>query len=184
MTTLNSQLSSAEMKAVEQLGAASLGQEAFEIIRALPPESRGDGRGGYINKEALNWASLTYQETSSLERAVGEYLALTGRILLGNSFSLNMLDEDVELLVCSIDVAGVKDLIKNPRFRGSVVGHQDTANIYSQLLGIDVKSNRESVTLNRGDTLLVGQYSGPRLPEGSTSLPEGAKIKWLIVRVK
>ena len=27
----------------------------------------------------------------------------------------------------------------------------------------------------------MGQYSGPRLPEGSTSLPEGATIKWYLI---
>jgi hypothetical protein len=44
--------------------------------------------------------------------------------------------------------------------------------------------NRANVSLAAGDRVLVGQYSGPRLPEGTTTLPEGATIKWLVVTVK
>jgi hypothetical protein len=29
----------------------------------------------------------------------------------------------------------------------------------------------------------VGQYTGPRLPEGSKTLPEGASVEWLFVTV-
>lgn len=168
------------MKAVESLAAGSLDQEAFEIIKALPRRARG----GWIGTDALYRASVTYQETSDLERAVSQYLTFTGRIFLGNSFSLNMLCEPVELSVSSLHQECVKDFMKNPRFRGSVVGHQDTANLYTQLLGTEIKFNRESITLERGDALLVGQYAGPRLPEGSTTLPDGASVVWLIVQVK
>lgn len=27
-------------------------------------------------------------------------------------------------------------------------------------------------------------YAGPRLPEGSTTLPEGAKIRWLVAEIR
>ena len=39
------------------------------------------------------------------------------------------------------------------------------------------------VALKEGDVALVGQYSGPRLPEGATTLLEGATIKWMVVVV-
>jgi hypothetical protein len=39
------------------------------------------------------------------------------------------------------------------------------------------------VSLVPGDRVLVGQYSGTRLPEGATTLPEGATIRWLVVSV-
>ncbi len=65
----------------------------------------------------------------------------------------------------------------------SAVGHADTAAVFSDVLGIDVPCNRVSVSLDHCTTALVGQYSGPRLPEGATTLPEGATIKWMIVGV-
>ena len=49
--------------------------------------------------------------------------------------------------------------------------------------GVEIPCNRATVALKEGDVALVGQYSGPRLPEGATSLPEGAAIKWLVVGV-
>lgn len=65
----------------------------------------------------------------------------------------------------------------------SVVGHENTAGLFSSMLGRPVAMNRATVALNPGDELLVGEYSGPRLPEGATSLPEGAEIKWALYRV-
>lgn len=55
------------------------------------------------------------------------------------------------------------------------IGHQSTA----QLLGME--ANRVSLQAGAGATLVVAQYDGPRLNEGATQLPEGAKIvpvKW------
>ena len=73
----------------------------------------------------------------------------------------------------------------------SAVGHTDTAAVFSAVLssarqggGIKVDTRRATVTLNRGDKALLGQYIGPRLPEGATVLPEGATIKWLLVEVQ
>lgn len=60
----------------------------------------------------------------------------------------------------------------------SIVGHADTAALFGRLLNTEVDARRESVSLNIGDILIVGQYQGPRLKEGATSLPEGAAIQW------
>jgi hypothetical protein len=49
------------------------------------------------------------------------------------------------------------------------------------MLGVTIACNRESITLTDGDILLVGQYVGPRLPEGATTLPENSRIDWKIV---
>lgn len=54
----------------------------------------------------------------------------------------------------------------------SAVGHADTAAV------LGVKMNRCNVVLRKGDTLLVAQLMGGRLPEGATNLPEGFSIKW------
>lgn len=63
----------------------------------------------------------------------------------------------------------------------SCIGHEDTASILSALLGTPIPFNRQTVTLAPGDRLLVAQYVGPRLLEGTKALPLGARIKFLVV---
>ena len=65
----------------------------------------------------------------------------------------------------------------------SVIGHADTAWIVSGMLGIELPVNRANVKLACGEKMIVAQYSGPRLPEGATVLPEGAKIEFVLVEV-
>ena len=66
----------------------------------------------------------------------------------------------------------------------SVIGHVDTANVLSDILGRDVPYNRVSIQLQPGDVLYVAQVVGGRLPEGATTLPEGFKMKFLRVVVE
>ena len=97
-----------------------------------------------------------------------------------NAFSLGMLVGDANVAVREVSRAMAASLAANCP---SAVGHADTAAVFSNVLGGAVPCNRATVVLKDGDLALVGQYSGPRLPEGATSLPEGATIKWLVVRV-
>jgi len=72
----------------------------------------------------------------------------------------------------------------------SCIGHADVAAVINGQLGLSElgpDSNgvvpryemvRSSISLNPGDVLWVAQYCGPRLPEGATTLPEGATIRW------
>ena len=89
---------------------------------------------------------------------------------IANAFSLQMLHN----LNATIKVTEVKEL---PQGLKSAVGHSDTASV----LGYPV--NRINVSLKEGDTLYVVQLIGGRLPEGSTSLPEGFSFKYLKVEV-
>ena len=104
-------------------------------------------------------------------------------IYLSNAFSLSMIahlghcDLDVNTNICNYQQM-VEDLKPT-----SIVGHQDTANLFSNILCMDVPMNRVSVTLEKGDILIVGQYTGPRLPEGTSILPEGASINWMCINV-
>lgn len=65
----------------------------------------------------------------------------------------------------------------------SCVGHPDTANMFENILDVQLPCNRVTVLLEKGETALLGQYSGPRLPEGATVLPPGASIRWVKVTV-
>ena len=122
---------------------------------------------------------------------------------LSNAFSLQMQGEGTECITTEISVEDAKDQL-NPIMSGdmerkskywgtgevmfpakSVIGHGDICTMINNELGLcgntEYKPNRESVQLAVGDILLVGQYSGGRLPEGATELPEGAEVKWFRV---
>jgi hypothetical protein len=88
-------------------------------------------------------------------------------IYIGNAFSLSMLDpsrDEYGIYVTRLTIEDVIDLLENNVFE-SVVGHQSTADVLTQLLGIDIEMNRKMLKLTRGDTLIVFQLM-TRLPEG------------------
>ena len=102
-------------------------------------------------------------------------------MFLLNAFSLNMLVGNADVVVREVSQK-VAAILADACV--SAVGHADTAAVFSNVLGVAVPCNRATVALKDGDVALVGQYSGPRLAEGATSLPEGATIKWVVVAVK
>ena len=105
---------------------------------------------------------------------------------LGNALSLGMLDclaeYPVNLVVKQITLEQAKEWVKG-HAPESIVGHADTALLLTSLLEQTVEMRRVSTSLSLGDELLVAQYNGPRLPEGATSLPEGASLRWIHVIV-
>ena len=86
-----------------------------------------------------------------------------------NAFSLQMVD-----VPCTVHFEEVNKL---PEGLISAIGHQDTANV----LGVEM--NRINVHLSIGDVAYVAQLQGGRLPEGSTTLPEGFFFKYIRVVV-
>ena len=98
-----------------------------------------------------------------------------------NAFSANMLAE-FPVSVHFVDISPAV-MAKLAQESVSAVGHADTAALFSTILGVKIPCNRVTVTLKSGESALLGQYSGPRLPEGATTLPEGASIKWVLVNV-
>lgn len=101
-----------------------------------------------------------------------------------NAFSFNMVDfaqGSVNVTATEVTSEQAAEMAQTAK---SAVGHPDTARVFSAVLGQDVPANRASVSLTAGDTVLVGQYRGPRLQEGATSLPGGATIQWLRVEMK
>ena len=105
-------------------------------------------------------------------------------VVVANAFSLNMLAMEVgitNLQICPASPDVIRQEIEEEGGFTSIVGHADTAAVFSGLLGLDVPCNRATFQLEEGVTLFVGQYKGPRLPEGATTLPEGAKVEWAMV---
>lgn len=87
-----------------------------------------------------------------------------------NAFSLQMVD-----VPCKVSFEEVDALPSNLT---SAVGHADTAAV------LGVACNRINVRLNKGDIAYVAQLQGGRLPEGSTTLPDGFKFKFIKVVVE
>ena len=92
---------------------------------------------------------------------------------VGNAFSLQMVQDENLGGVTFRAIEGAPDL------SGAVscVGHADTAAV------LGVECARINVTLIPGDRLWVAQLSGGRLPEGSKTLPEGFRFRWVLVEV-
>jgi hypothetical protein len=91
---------------------------------------------------------------------------------ISNAFSLQMVaPENLDLVrfkAVDLEQHRLKEL-------HSIVGHADIAAV----LGIEM--NRASVMLNPGDSMLVAQLVGGRLPEGCKTLPEGFRLQGVLV---
>jgi hypothetical protein len=118
-------------------------------------------------------------------------------ITITNAFSLAMLplwrqsivgeDGDpafvTELAITPCDpVAVLAKADAEGRDVSSAVGHADTAALFAGILGRPVPSDRRSISLGCDEALLVGQYVGPRLPAGATTLPACATVRWFLVQ--
>ena len=102
-------------------------------------------------------------------------------MLVLNAFSFNMVTGfPVTVDAEEISIEKVRRLLDEEGVE-SAVGHADTAAVFSEVIGMEVPMARKTVQLTYGDSAIVGQYSGPRLEEGSKELPEGASIKWLLI---
>lgn len=95
-----------------------------------------------------------------------------------NAVSINMLPGKCTVRFTPISIEEAKQLAVE-----SAIGHPSTAAIVSRMLGVSLPPNRIDIKLNPGDRILVAQYTGPRLPEGTTELPEGARIEFWIAEV-
>jgi len=98
------------------------------------------------------------------------------RIVIANAFSVNMLaTNDIKLRFRKISLDLAKEIVRNSNNNYlSVVGHEGTAILLSNLLGVEIPVNRVNYVFNPTDTLLV--FTIPfRLPEGKTLTYEEVK---------
>jgi len=106
-------------------------------------------------------------------------------IYMLNAFSLNMLPNDMEASLKYVPITK-SEVRKTLLINGDYVcaiGHNDIANILSNMLDLNIRYNRQAVSLREGDIAIVAQYTGPRLQEGTTSLPQNATIRFCRVNV-
>lgn len=103
---------------------------------------------------------------------------------IANAFSLNMVScPEYTVRVIAISSEDMS-LLAQAYGMQSAIGHADTALAVSIHLGIDLPPNRISLSLSKGDILYVAQYIGERLPEGTTQLPEGAKLQYKLIHIE
>jgi predicted ABC-type ATPase len=106
---------------------------------------------------------------------------------LANAFSLNMLDHSAFGYILSVIPLQENDiLVERVRNAISAVGHESTARVISERLGVPIKVNRIEVKLNLGDVAIVFQI-GRRLNEGEVLSAEQIKalpIYWWRVEVR
>jgi hypothetical protein len=102
---------------------------------------------------------------------------------IGNAFSCNMIEDYASIKKIDFCTAELMCFSRGNLVATSCIGHADTAAIISNMFNADVPMNRTTVKLVPGDFLVVCQYSGPRLPEGTTTLPEGSKIEFFLVKL-
>jgi len=72
--------------------------------------------------------------------------------------------EEVTVKFRKVGVEEVRALLSNGFV--STVGHQATASALSKILGVNVPTNRVSITLQPGDTLVIFQLAIGRLAPG------------------
>lgn len=110
-------------------------------------------------------------------------------MILTNAFSINMLRADCSVSFTELGpVAAASYLVVSGI--ENAIGHPDTDAVVRGLIAdnssLDLDQiphgQRTSVSVGKGDSMIVAQYHGPRLPEGATSLPDGATIKWWLVQ--
>ena len=109
-------------------------------------------------------------------------------MIIANTFSLNMLPPNighkgVVISATPLSMEDARQVVASAESLYSCVGHADTAALFTHLLGRQIDYNRATIALTPGSELLVGQYVGPRLPEGCTELPKDATVLWWLVRV-
>ena len=175
--------------------AGAFERQTWGVDYVRPQGSLLREAGGELVTSSNDNGSYSHSPTEMWEFPDGSRLRVTHsdcgecrkrRIVIANAFSLNMLTLGVggaDLQIHPIPPEYIRGEIEEAGGFTSIVGHADTAAVFSSLLGLDVPCNRATFTLEEDVILFVGQYKGPRLPEGATSLPEEANVEWAMVTI-
>lgn len=106
-------------------------------------------------------------------------------------FSPSMLPDVAEPTVFSVKFVGPftarqlqiwQRLHSMPAFT-SAIDRADIAAVIAADLGVPLTANQVKIDLSPGDIMVVAVYRGPRMPRGTTQLPEGARIRYCVVQL-
>lgn len=108
---------------------------------------------------------------------------------IANAFSINMLAYPNAIIkVESISIEEVGFWLGSEHVE-SAVGHESTVTLINAALEAagytecTIQGNRATLNIGPQERVIVAQYKGPRLEEGTKVLPEGATIEWFMVKV-
>jgi len=106
-------------------------------------------------------------------------------VYLGNAFSLQMLKNKrrVRLICDEMPAERVSAYLQSHQFK-SIIGHDNTAGVLTKLLGVDVWTNRESIELDKGDILVVAQYSKGRIIDRELEQVNPDDFTFWVVRIQ
>lgn len=114
------------------------------------------------------------------------------KLIVCNAFSLNMLELPFNghLGISTIEAENAAEIARVFATTGdciNAIGHESTDMIVrGELLkhGCAIQpGSRTTIKLTMNTMLIVAQYSGARLQEGATQLPEDATIEWMLVAI-
>ena len=98
-------------------------------------------------------------------------------IYVGNTFTVNFLAQ----LSCTVEFKEISWKEFDEIISGEFInyfGHDDVAHM------VGLEPNRITIAAKPGDIVVFSQYRGPRLPEGTIELPEGATIIPVMATIK
>lgn len=98
-----------------------------------------------------------------------------------NAFSFNMVDIPQGMI--RFETISLEQARELARTSESAIGHVQTAQLFSALLGVALEATRPTVKLAVGETALLGQLRGPRRDLHDESLASESHIDWLLVTV-
>ena len=103
---------------------------------------------------------------------------MTDKVFLVNAFTPNMLTSEtlIDGFETSFEPISKEEAMN--LMTDSAIGHED----FAEALGVEF--NRISLQLNKGDTILLAQRIGERLPEGTTTLTGDVEVVFLKVTIK
>ena len=168
--------------------AGAFERQTWGVDYVRPQNSLLREAGGVLISSSNDNGSYSHSPTDMWEFPDGSRLRVAysdcgecrkWRVVIANAFSLNMLDLGVgatDLQVCRVPPEYIRGEIEEAGGFASIVGHADTAAVFSSLLGLDIPCNRATFQLEEDHILFVCQYKGPRLPEG-------AKVEWAMVTI-
>jgi len=89
--------------------------------------------------------------------------------------------QEAQLSVKRIDTNEVRS--RTAQGVQSCVTNPELSRILSQMLSVNIGQNRPE-QLNVGESCLLAQYEGERIPEGAQTLPVNGRVNWFLITRK
>ena len=103
-------------------------------------------------------------------------------IKLANAFSIQMFNTDkLNVLIHFKEISREEVIELLADGFENFIGHDDLTAVLSNELNMNIQVNRQSLSFNISDILIISQVIGGRLFIGTTQLPENFSIKYIKV---